>query len=263
MGRRSDYEDYQDRYKKYEKVIKDADQFKTQDEVFDQQNLRFIYDLFKKRLISTVDHPISTGKEANVFLCSTRDEDRKLALKIFRTSTATFKSYLPYLDGDPRFENIRHDRRSIIYAWALKEYKNLIRMDQAGVRVPEGLFNHRNLLLMELILLDDQPAPPLKKAILDIEDHKVIMDEVIGFLKLMVGEANLVHSDLSEYNILISNDGPVVIDVGQGVVLDHPHAKKYLERDIGNLAHYYNGMGLDFDWGALLEELMELGWGED
>jgi len=136
---------FQDKYKKTEKTIKDDDQFKTQDEVFDQQNLRFIYDLFKKKHISTVEHPISTGKEANVFICLT-PEGKEVVLKILRTSTATFKSYLPYLDGDPRFENIKRDRRGIIYAWAYKEYKNLLRMEKAKVRVPKPIFNHKNAL---------------------------------------------------------------------------------------------------------------------
>jgi RIO kinase 1 len=258
MGKKKpeDYQDrYQDQFKKYKRVLKDADQFKTLDEVFDHQNLKFIYDLFKRNRITTVDHPISTGKEANVFLCSTPNNGEMVVLKIFRTSTATFNSYLPYLDGDPRFENIKRDRRGIIYAWALKEFKNLQRLHKAGVRVPEPIMNHRNLLLMSYIHLDDDAAPTLKKAIIEPKDMKVIAKEVVKFMKLSYSEAHLVHSDLSEYNILLSNDGPVIIDVGQAVVLDHPNSRDYLERDVHNLVKYFNGFDLDYDEKKLLAEI--------
>jgi RIO kinase 1 len=237
---------FQDKYKKTERIIKDDDQFKTLDEVFDHQNLRYIYDLFKRNLISTVDRPISTGKEANVFVCTTT-KGEEIVLKIFRTSTATFKSYLPYLDGDPRFDNIKRDRRGIIYAWAFKEFKNLMRLEKAKVRVPKPIFNHKNMLLMGFIKLDEDPAPPLKNASMEPADVKVVGKEVLKFTKLMYQKARLVHSDLSEYNILISNDGPVVIDVGQAVVLDHPHSEEYLERDVLNLCRYFNNEA-DMGW---------------
>jgi len=245
---------FQDKYKKEERVLKDADQFKTQDEVFDQQNLRLIYDLFKRHVIKSVEHPISTGKEANVFLCLTPEEE-KIVMKVFRTSTATFKSYLPYLDGDPRFDNIKRDRRGIIYAWSYKEYKNLMRMEEAGVRVPKPIHNHRNLLLMEYITLDGEPAPPLKYAIMEPKDMKVVAKEVIKFMKLLYQEARLVHSDLSEYNILISNDGPVIIDVGQAVVLDHPQSQQYLERDVVNICRYFNSFGMELEEEKLLADV--------
>ncbi len=252
---RQDLDIYQDRFKKYERIIKDADQFKTLDEVFDHQNLRLIYKLFKKRLITTVDHPISTGKEANVFACTT-PEKTEVVLKIFRTSTATFKSYLPYLDGDPRFENIKLDRRGIIYAWALKEFKNLQRLDKAGVRAPKPIFNHRNLLLMDYVKLDENAAPTLKTALMEPEDLKIIAKEVLEFMKLMYREAHLVHADLSEYNILISNNGPVIIDVGQAIVLDHPNSRDYLLRDVKNICRYFNGAAdMGWDEEGLLREI--------
>jgi RIO kinase 1 len=245
---------FQDKYKKTERIIKDADQFKTLDEVFDHQNLRFIYDLFKKRHITTVDRPISTGKEANVFLCST-PEGKEIVLKIFRTSTATFKSYLPYLDGDPRFDNIKRDRRGIIYAWAYKEFKNLMRLEKAKVRVPKPIFNHRNMLLMGYIALDDQHAPPLKNALMEPEDVRIVGKEILKFMKLMYQKANLVHSDMSEYNILISNDGPVIIDVGQAVVLDHPHSQEYLHRDVKNIVRYLNGFEMELEEEKVLKDI--------
>lgn len=245
---------FQDQYKKHARVLKDADQFKTLDEVFDHQNLKFIYDLFKKNLITTVDHPISTGKEANVFVCTT-PKDGDIALKIFRTSTATFNSYLPYLDGDPRFDNIKRDRRGIIYAWSYKEFKNLMRMEKVGVRVPKPIFNHKNMLLMEYIKLDDDPAPPLKNALMEPEDVRDVGKEILEFMKKLYQEATLVHCDLSEYNILISNDGPVVIDVGQAVVLDHPMSGEYFARDVKNVVRYFNEFDMGWDEESLAKEI--------
>jgi len=245
---------FQDKYKKTERTEKDDDQFKTLDEVFDHQNLRLVYDLFKKNLISSVDHPISTGKEANVFACKT-SKDEEIVLKIFRTSTATFNNYHPYLDGDPRFENIKRNRRGIIYAWSYKEFKNLMRMEKAGIRVPKPIHNHKNLLLMEYIKLDDEPAPPLKVAQMEPEDYRAVGEEILEFMKILYQEATMVHADLSEYNILISNDGPVIIDVGQAVVLDHPMSNEYFERDVRNVVRYFNEYDMGWDEESLAKEI--------
>ena len=122
-----------DKRTKHETLIVDADRFKTYDEVFDQQNLDNIYRLMKRKKIKTVEYPISTGKEANVYMAKTFDVDA--AVKIFRTSTATFGSFLEYIEGDHRFQRIDRSRRGIIYTWARKEFMNLDTMYEAGLSV--------------------------------------------------------------------------------------------------------------------------------
>ncbi|MFA5862089.1 MAG: RIO1 family regulatory kinase/ATPase, partial [Candidatus Thermoplasmatota archaeon] len=105
---------------------KDADDRKTLDEVFDQQTLLILYKFISNGYIETLDYPISTGKEANVFHATTPQGDA-VAVKIFRTNTATFRSFMTYIAGDPRFGHVRPNRRDIVYVWAQKEYKNLQR----------------------------------------------------------------------------------------------------------------------------------------
>ena len=93
---------------------------------------------------------ISTGKEANVY----RGEDsdgNPVAVKIYRVSTAETDFMLEYIVGDPRFKRIKKRSRALIPQWALKEYKNLTRYHEAGVRVPKPLDIQRNVLVMEFI----------------------------------------------------------------------------------------------------------------
>ena len=241
-----DIEKWGDGHHKFERVLRDADQFKARDEVFDYQTLRFIYDVFKRKHIETVDFPLSTGKEANIYLCTTPEKQRVI-LKIFRTTTATFKSFLPYLEGDKRFTKIGHDIRGLVYSWSMKEFKNLKRLEEAGVRAPRPIFCYKNLLLMGYVKLDEDPAPTLKKALMDPADAREIGGEVLDMMRVMYKKAELVHSDLSEYNILVSSDGPTMIDVSQSVLVTHPHARDYLDRDVHNIVRFFNGydMGLD------------------
>jgi len=256
MGKRSDsYYDIQDGRHKHEAVRRDDDNFKTLDEVFDHQNLKFIYEMFKKGLINSVDHPIASGKESNVFLCKTSQGDI-VVLKVFRTATATFDAYLPYLEGDRRFTRIKPDRRGIIYAWCLKEFKNLQRLKEANVRAPVPIAFHKNMLVMSEITFDGQPAPTLKRVQRSASDMEAIWKEVLGFMVKMYNTAELIHADLSEYNILISNDGPVIIDVGQAVLTSHPMAEVYLKRDVENMVRFFNHGGLELTVESVLKKVV-------
>jgi RIO kinase 1 len=107
----------------------------TEGEVFDKKTLMTIYDLMKGGFIDTVRYPISTGKEGNVFFATDEDGD-PVALKIFRTSTSTFKKVGKYIEGDPRFKGVAGNRWKLIYAWTNKEFKNLQRYAEAGLPAP-------------------------------------------------------------------------------------------------------------------------------
>src|SRR5881296_2644559 len=112
---------------------KDADHTKTYDEVFDEATLMAVYKFVSDGTIRTVDYPVSTGKEGNVFHATT--EEGAAALKIYRVNTATFRSLADYLQGDPRFKKVGRTFRELITVWAQKEFKNLTRMREAGARV--------------------------------------------------------------------------------------------------------------------------------
>src|SRR2546428_12882230 len=117
---------------------RDGDERKTYDEVFDQRTLLLLAKMINDGVLATVDYPVSTGKEGNVFHATARDGSA-LALKIYRVSNATFKNIANYIIGDSRFRNVRRTRKDIIYAWAQKEYKNLLGMAAAGAPAPSAI----------------------------------------------------------------------------------------------------------------------------
>lgn len=219
---------------------------KTEAEVFDRPTMLTLYRLISHNVLQTLDYPVSTGKEAHVFH-ATDPRGRSLAAKIFRVHTARFDSYLTYIQGDPRFENLKGDRRSIIHAWVKKEYKNLLRLHDAGVRVPSPVAWADNVLVMAFVGDEGSPAPLLKDAAL--QDAETSYEELLEAVARAWNLAGLVHSDLSEYNVMVQrrDEGDVltVIDVGQAVMQRHPMAREFMERDLRNLVRYFIKLGVD------------------
>jgi RIO kinase 1 len=221
---------------KQERREKDANNRKTYDEVFDQATLLVISKLISNKFISTVDYPVSSGKEANIFK-ATKPDGTPIALKIYRLATSTFKNIIRYIDGDRRFTHIRHDHRSIIFAWAKKEYKNLHLMVDTGLRVPKPITYRKNILIMEFIGDTELPAPELR--MVKINKPAARYKKLISEIKKLYSKKGLVHGDFSEYNILVNNDELVIIDVGQAVFHDHPIASDLLKQDIINISKYF------------------------
>jgi RIO kinase 1 len=122
--------------------------------------------------------------------------------------------------------------------WTLKEYKNLQLAQEAGINVPTPIAVEKNVLVLSFIGKDGKPAPLLRDVPLSSPTgwYKAILDIV----KQLYTKAKLVHGDLSEYNIMVPNGYPVLIDFGQAVTTEHPQAKAFLERDIENLNHYFS-----------------------
>ncbi|MBO4798111.1 MAG: serine protein kinase RIO [Candidatus Methanomethylophilaceae archaeon] len=236
------------------KTNKTGDERQTDGEVFDKKTLMTIYDLMTDGFIDKVHYPISTGKEGNVFYTTDEDGD-PLALKIFRTSTSTFKRVSKYIEGDPRFKGAAGNRHKMIYAWVNKEFKNLGRYADAGIPVPEPVAFSKNCLLMEYIGDENGPAPQLKDCVLD--DPTEIYDEVVSFIIDGWKDAHLVHGDLSEYNILMQDGQPVMIDVGQAMTSDYYNAREYLERDIRNVNRFFRSRDADvIEDSVILEETL-------
>jgi RIO kinase 1 len=249
-----------------EKRKKDYDNIRTEADVFDISTLESLYRLSKKGRIKVFGGPISTGKEAVVFH-ALGEKEEELAVKIYRVSTSNFKAMQEYLIGDPRFKNIKKDRRSTIFTWAQKELKNLKRAFDAGVRVPEPIACDKNVLVMEFIGEDGVAAPRLKDIPLEAFDSNNIEElfhRIVTYMKILYNDARMVHADLSEFNILINffskektltkreNDKeeflnifePVIIDMGQATLLDHPNADDFLRRDVRNIAKFFKKSGL-------------------
>jgi len=231
--------------------VKGADDRKTYDEVFDKATLLLIAKLINDGIIETVDYPVSSGKEGNVFHAT--GPEGALALKIYRVNTATFRNMANYVLGDPRFKNVRRTQRDIIFAWAQKEYKNLLGMHAAGARVPKAIEQRKNILVISYIGDETRPAPLLREVVL--EDPSAALADLVGSMKA-IRRAGLVHGDLSEYNVLVWDGYLWVIDCGQAVPLRHGHADEWFLRDCRNVARYFRRLGVDTSDERLAKEIV-------
>ncbi len=226
---------------------------KTYQEVFDQSTLMVLYKLMTHGYIDTVEHPISTGKEAKVFK-GLSPEGNKLAIKIMRINTAVFRKYKKYIEGDPRFKDFGKGRK-LVFTWTKKEFSNLKKMHSGGIRVPEPITFSKNILVMEYLEYEGHAAPMIKDVPFDQESLEIIYNDIISDYKTLYQKINLVHGDLSEFNVLISDDYPYFIDVSQSVPIAHPKSEEFFERDIGNIVNYFTGLGIDADKERVINEI--------
>jgi len=220
---------------------------KVESEVFDRPTLLVISKLLKKKIIETLDYPVSTGKEAIVFRGTTQD-GKHVAVKIYKIETTHFFRKSEYLEGDPRFKKIKHTEKEIVSAFVRKEFKNLEICEKAKVHAPKPLFTDKNIIVMGFIGEKGLPYPTM-----DMVPPRSGKDfeSVLGDMKKMY-KAGLVHTDLSEFNLMLGKV-PYLIDFGQGVVTRHPNAEKFLERDVRNILNYFKKFGYERDFQETLE----------
>ena len=240
---------------------------KIEQYVFDLPTLETLYKFTKRGIIKALGGPVSRGKEAVVFH-ALGASDQELAIKVYKVSTSNFNAMLDYMIGDPRFEHIKRDRRSVIFAWARKELKNLKRAFDAGVPVPEPIACNNNVLVMKFIGAEGIAAPRLRDIPIEILQRDFDLNElltcIVGYLKSLYKKANLVHADLSEFNILmrgyVENElevEPVLIDMGQSLLLSHPNADEFLRRDVGNIVFFFNRLGLKCSEEEIIREIKD------
>jgi RIO kinase 1 len=222
---------------------KRSEDYEVLEEVFDRSTLMTIYDFMNKGIIDEIHGVVKAGKEARVYWGKDPDGN-ELAIKIYLTISAEFKKgMLPYIEGDPRFAHVRRDTRSLVYAWAQKEFKNLQRAHEAGVKVPKPIAVDNNVLIMEFIGKNGVSAPLMKDV--PPKNPRRVYRQLLTYLKKLYQKAGLVHADLSEYNIMIWKDKPVLFDVSQTVPLEHPMADQFLRRDLENLHRYFKKLNVD------------------
>lgn len=238
---------------------------KTEQYVFDIPTLETLYKFSKKGIIKALGGPVSQGKESVVFH-ALGSEEEELAIKMYKINTAHFNAMLDYIIGDPRFEHLGKDRRSVIFAWAQKEFKNLKRATDAGVRVPRPIACDKNVLIMAFIGKEGIAAPRLRDIPADILKSDFELEElflhIISTVKALYEKGTLVHADLSEFNIMMKGYverefetsatavagiaiEPVIIDMGQSLLSNHPHADEFLQRDVRNIILFFKKLGLD------------------
>jgi len=204
--------------------------------------------LVEDGLVDDVLRPLMSGKEATVYVVRCGDEIR--CAKVYKeASKRSFKQAVQYQEGrkgrnSRRARAIekgsRYGRQQQEEEWHTAEVDALYKLADAGVRVPTPFGCFDGVLLMELIT-DEQGevAPRLNDVSMDAaqakEDHATVMTYVMRMLC-----AGLVHGDLSEFNVLVNEDGPIIIDLPQAVdAAANNHAKSMLERDVQNMTNYY------------------------
>ena len=204
--------------------------------------------LLEDGLIDDVTRQLMSGKEAMVFVVVCGDEVR--CAKVYKEANKrSFRQSVDYTEGR-KTKNSRqaramqkgskYGRESQEAAWQSAEVDALYRLANAGVRVPTPYNFYEGVLLMELVTGDDgNAAPRLNDVQLSAETareyHAFLIQQVVKMLL-----AGIVHGDLSEFNILVGSDGPVIIDLPQAVdAAGNNHAKDMLARDVKNLADYF------------------------
>ena len=215
-----------------------ANERATVEEVFDQTTRMIVFELLNSGVIYELNGAISSGKEAKVYW-ATNKEGEDLAVKIYLTSSAEFKKgMLKYIEGDPRFKNVKRDTRSLIAAWAQKEFRNLTEATAAKVRVPHPIAVKSNVVVMEFIGKKGVSAPSFKEQ--SPENPEKVYKTIVANLKRLYQKAKIVHGDLSEYNIMMWKSKPVIFDLSQSVSTQHPMADFMLRRDLANLNRFFS-----------------------
>lgn len=227
------------------------EKFKVFEGVFDEFTLQTLETLKRKRYFDELGGAIKTGKEGDVYF-GYRD-DKVLAIKIFRMTSANFKKISQYISHDFRFKNIKGSLRKVILRWTEKEFRNLSLCYKNSISVPRVYKCLNNVVIMDYI-----HGKMLKDT--DLKNPKEFFELLIEQIKLVRHEAKLIHGDLSEFNIMVKDELPVLIDWGQGISIKNgddfkQHYETYL-RDIRVVVnHFKKRYGLELDLDEVLKNL--------
>jgi len=234
-----------------EKFKEGREKFKTMHDVFDEFTNRTIFKLITEGHFRGLESPINIGKESNVFSALT-EQDNKVIVKIYRLETCDFNSMYSYIKDDPRYLKLKRKKRKIIFAWVQREYRNLMNAREAQVTVPIPITFSNNILVLESIGKDNVIAPMLKDSI--PKNKKQFFDKTVDNIRKL-HKADLVHADLSAFNILNFNETPVFIDMSQATLLRHPRAEEFLARDVKNICNFFKKIGLKVNEESTLKKI--------
>jgi RIO kinase 1 len=218
------------------------ERWKIQENVFDQFTINSVITLTTQKHFDELISPISIGKEANIF--SARKKNTYRIVKIYRLESCNFNKMYDYIKYDPRYYNVKKQRRKVIFAWVQREFRNSMKAREAGCRVPMPIAIRNHVIVMELIGNDKtgQTAQRLKQA--PPQKPEAFFNDVIKNIKLLYHKAKLIHGDLSEYNILTWKETPIIIDMSQASPRDAVNAEELLDRDIRNMVSYFKKHGV-------------------
>lgn len=226
---------------------------KAVENVLDDTTMDALLELKQRDIIKKMHGTIESGKESVVFLADTYDGERVI-VKIYMSQAGSFRNMEKYLRGDKRFRDFKSDRRSIINEWCRKEFKNLKKASKI-LNCPEPIAFEDNILVMQFVGRDFSPFPKMKDV--EIENPEGAFNVVLKDIKKLWNEEQLVHGDLSEYNILVTDESELVwIDFSQGVHKTHPEAENLLKRDIENVANFFRRQGAEIDTEKAFETVL-------
>lgn len=225
--------------------VKDKHDRATAEQVMDPRTKMILFKLLNRGIINEINGCISTGKEANVYHATSKD-GRDFAVKIFKTSILVFKDRDKYVSGEFRFRNgyCRSNPRKMVRTWAEKEMRNLVRMYNAKLPVPEPIILRSHVLVMTFMGEGGWPSPKLKDVEISQSTARLLYRDCITMMWKMYNICKLVHADLSEFNLLYDKGNLVVIDVSQSVEHDHPHAYEFLRKDCTNVSDFFRKKGV-------------------
>lgn len=225
--------------------IKDKHDRATAEQVMDPRTKMILFKLLNRGIINEINGCISTGKEANVYHATSKD-GRDYAVKIFKTSILVFKDRDKYVSGEYRFRNgyCRSNPRKMVRTWAEKEMRNLVRLYNAQLNVPEPIILRSHVLVMTFMGENGWPSPKLKDVEISQSTARSLYRDCITMMWKMFNICKLVHADLSEFNLLYHEGNVVVIDVSQSVEHDHPHAFEFLRKDCTNISDFFRKKGV-------------------
>ena len=204
--------------------------------------------MVEEGLVDEVVGQLMSGKEATVYIVRCGDAIR--CAKVYKEANQrSFRNNATYQEGRKvknsrqaraMEKGSRYGRKMQEEVWQSAEVDALYRLSAAGVRVPQPHLCFEGVLLMDLVVDGDgHPAPRLNDVELSEETaldyHAMLINQVVRMLC-----AGVIHGDLSEYNILVGADGPVIIDLPQAIdAAGNSNAAEWLERDVANLRSYF------------------------
>ena len=227
--------------------------------------------LIDEGLIDAVQRQLMSGKEATVYVVRCGDEIR--CAKVYKEATErSFRQAVDYTENRKvknsrqaraMAKGTRYGRQATEAAWQSAEVDALYRLAGAGVRVPRPYNFQEGVLLMELVTdADGDAAPRLNDVLFTAEQAQAHHASLIGEVVRMLC-AGVVHGDLSEFNILLAADGPVIIDLPQAVdAAGNNPAMRMLLRDVGNLRDFFGRFApalLSSDYGPEIWALFQRG----
>merc|ERR1719186_1269508 len=232
------------------------------EQAVDPRTRLLIYKLVNSGVLDGINGVISTGKEAVIMHADggpgpdggpevALNVPKECAVKVFKTTLNEFKTRDKYIREDYRFKDrfSKQNPRKIIHMWAEKELHNLNKMSRAGLRVPTAVVLKKHILVMSFIGREGRPAPKLKDAVakMSSKDIELAYQQVVDMMVCLYNKCQLVHADLSEYNILWHEKECWFIDVSQSVEPIHPSGLEFLHRDALNIYQFFSKNGVEAD----------------